>query len=125
MADPKPPTQHFEHKFPSLLAIVGAFALYLLIPETISLFPRWLVPVIGAIVLIPLVIVNPRRVSRETTWSRWVGIGFALALALVNQVYVVIIVMQLVNGKIDGPSILLTAFAVWITNVIAFALVYW
>ena len=125
MAEPKPPTVHYEHKLPVLVTILGAFALYLLLPEEISLFPRWVVPAVGAAVLIPLLIVNPRRVSRETTWSRWIGIGFALALALVNQAYVVIIVVQLVNGQIDGPSILLTAFAVWITNVIAFALVYW
>ena len=125
MAEPKQPTVHYEHKLPVLVTILGAFTLYLLLPEEISLFPRWVVPAVGAAVLIPLLIVNPRRVSRETTWSRWIGIGFALALALVNQAYVVIIVVQLVNGQIDGPSILLTAFAVWITNVIAFALVYW
>ena len=125
MSEPKQPTVHYEHKFPVLFTILGAFALYLLLPEEISLFPRWVVPAVGAVVLIPLVIMNPRRVSRETAWSRWVGIGFAVALALVNQVYVVIIVMQLVTGKVDGPSILLTAFAVWITNVIAFSLVYW
>jgi len=125
MAEPKQPTVHYEHKLPVLFTILGAFALYLLLPEEISLFPRWVVPAVGAAVLIPLMIVNPRRVSRETTWSRWIGIGFALALALVNQAYVVIVVAQLVNWQIDGPSILLTAFAVWITNVIAFALVYW
>ena len=79
----------------------------------------------GLLLLVPLVVVNPMRVNRETTWSRWIGIGFAVALTLVNQVYIVIIVIELVNGRIDGPSILLTAFAVWITNVIAFALVYW
>ncbi len=125
MAEPTAPTVHYEHKFPVLLAILGAFALYLLLPESISLFPRWVVPIAGVFVLLPLIIMNPRRVSRETTWSRWLGIGFALALAAVNQYYVVVIVMQLVNGLIDGPSILLTAFAVWITNVIAFSLVYW
>ncbi len=125
MAEPTAPTVHYEHKFPVLLAILGAFALYLLLPESISLFPRWVVPIAGVLVLLPLIIMNPRRVSRETTWSRWLGIGFALALAAVNQYYVVVIVMQLVNGLIDGPSILLTAFAVWITNVIAFSLVYW
>lgn len=125
MADPKAPAVHYEHKFPVLFTILGAFALYLLLPEEISLFPRWVVPAIGALVLVPLVIFNPRRVNRETTLTRWVGIGFAVALAAVNQVYVVIIVMQLVQGKVDGPSILLTAFAVWITNVIAFSLVYW
>ena len=125
MAEPTAPTVHYEHKFPVLLAILGAFALYLLLPESISLFPRWVVPIAGVFVLLPLIIMNPRRVSRETTWSRWLGIGFALALAAVKQYYVVVIVMQLVNGLIDGPSILLTAFAVWITNVIAFSLVYW
>lgn len=125
MAEPTAPTVHYEHKFPVLLAILGAFALYLLLPESISLFPRWVVPIAGVFVLLPLIIMNPRRVSRETTWSRWLGIGFALALAAVNQYYVVVIVTQLVNGLIDGPSILLTAFAVWITNVIAFSLVYW
>ena len=125
MAEPKQPTVHYEHKLPVTFTILAAFALYLLLPEEISLFPRWVVPAVGALVLIPLIIMNPRRVTRETAWSRWVGIGFALALALVNQVYVVIIVVQLVNGQIDGPSILLTAFAVWITNVIAYALVYW
>lgn len=125
MAQPTTPPVHYEHKLPATFAILGAFALYLLLPESISLFPRWVVPVVGAIVLLPLIIMNPRRVTRETTWSRWLGIGFALALAAVNQYYVVVIVVQLVNGEVDGPSILLTAFAVWITNVIAFALVYW
>jgi hypothetical protein len=119
------PTQHFEHRFPVLITILAAFGLYLLLPEEISLFPRWVVPVVGVIVLVPLILLNPRRISRETTVTRWIGIGFAVALTLVNQVYIVIIVMQLVNGKVDGPIILLTAFAVWITNVIAFSLVYW
>jgi len=119
------PTQHYEHKLPVIATILAAFALYLLLPEEISLFPRWVVPAVGALVLVPLVVMNPTRVTRETTWSRWVGVGFALALAGVNQVYVVIIVAQLVNGQVDGPIVLLTAFAVWITNVIAFALVYW
>ena len=120
-----PPAAHFEHKWPVLATILGAFALYLLLPESISFFPRWLVPAVGLVVLVPLTLVNPMRITRETAWSRWVGIGFAIALALVNQVYVIIIVTELVNGQADGPSILLAAFAVWITNVIAYALVFW
>ena len=120
-----PPAAHFEHKRPVLATILGAFALYLLLPESISFFPRWLVPAVGLVVLVPLTLVNPMRITRETAWSRWVGIGFAIALALVNQVYVIIIVTELVNGQADGPSILLAAFAVWITNVIAYALVFW
>jgi hypothetical protein len=125
MAASTPPAQHFEHRFPALFTTLGAFALYLLLPESIAFFPNWVVPALGVIVLALLWFVNPVRITRETRWSRWVGIGFSLSLTLINQVYVVIVVMALVNGNIDGTSILLTAFAVWITNVIAFALVYW
>ena len=119
------PAAHFERRLPVLVTTLGAFALYLLLPESISFFPRWLVPALGVVVLVPLILVNPRHISRETAWSRWLGIGFAGGLALINQAYIVVIVIRLVDGEVDGPSILLTAFAVWITNVIAFALVYW
>jgi uncharacterized membrane protein len=124
MAAPSTP-EHAEHRLPVLIFALGALALHLLLPEAITFIPSWIVPLVGVIVLVPLVLINPQRISTETRWSRWIGIGFALALAAVNQVYVVLVVLRLVDGKIDGPSILLTAFAVWITNVVAFALIYW
>lgn len=108
-----------------LVTTLAALALHLLLPDSITFFPQWVVPLIGVLVLTPLVLVNPRRLDSETKWSRWLGIGFSLALTAVNQVYIVLIVMELVGGRADGPSILLTAFAVWITNVVAFALIYW
>jgi uncharacterized membrane protein len=119
------PAEHAEHRFPVLFITLGILAVHLLLPGSITFFPSWVVPLVGVLVLVPLVLMNPKRITRESRWSRWVGIGFAIALAAVNQVYVVLIVVQLVDGAIDGPSILLTAFAVWVTNVIAFALVYW
>lgn len=114
-----------EHRWPVLLVTLAALSLHLLLPSSITLLPPWVVPAIAVVVLTPLVLVNPHRLSRETQWSRWLGIGFALALTAVNQVYVVQIVIDLVTDHADGPSILLTALAVWITNVVAFALVYW
>lgn len=114
-----------EHRWPVLIVSLAALSLHLLLPSTITLLPQWLIPAIGFVVLTPLVLINPRRLSRETRWSRWLGIGFALALSAVNQVYVVQIVAELINDSADGPIILLSALAVWITNVVAFALVYW
>lgn len=123
-ASPRAP-EHAEHRFPVLFMTLGSLALYLLLPDSITFFPPWVVPLAGIIVLAPLVLMNPRRITRESRWSRWVGIGFAIALTAVNQIYVVLVVVHLIDGSIAGPTILLTAFAVWITNVIAFALVYW
>ena len=114
-----------EHRWPVLLVTIAALSLHLLMPSTITLLPQWVVPVAGLIVVTPLVLINPRRLNRETRWSRWLGIGFALALTAINQVYVVQLVMELVNDSADGPMILVSALAVWITNVVAFALIYW
>jgi hypothetical protein len=114
-----------EHRWPVFAVTMGAFLLFLLQPDPLPWLPSWVIPALGLLVIAPLIWVNPTRLTRETAWSRWIGAGFALGLALVNQVYVVQIVMDLVDGAADGPDVLLEAGAVWLTNVVAFALVCW
>ncbi len=118
-------THRTEHRLPVLLVTIGALVIYLFLPNEVTFLPSWTIPAVGAVVLIPLVLANPRRLNRETKYTRWAGIGFAVGLAAVNQVYIILIVRELVSGVASGPAILLTAFGVWGTNVIAFALVYW
>lgn len=114
-----------ERRWPATLAVIVALALYAVFPASGQVIPPWVISIVGAIALIPQIIVNPRHLNRETSWSRWLSIGFALGLTLVNQVYVVQTVVTLVDGRANGASVLLTALQVWITNVIAFALLYW
>jgi uncharacterized membrane protein len=114
-----------EHRWPALVAIAVAVVVYALLPPSAEVIPRWVVPLGAALLLVPLLIVNPRQFTRETVWSRWLSIGFAFGLALVNQVEVVTIVFQLVEGSTEGSVALLTALQVWVTDVIAFGLIYW
>lgn len=125
MAATQSPRPHTEHRAPVLVITLLALGLYLLLPSSFTFLPPWLIPAIGVLVLVPLVLANPRRLNRETTWSRWAGMTFAIGLTLVNQVYIVLIVIELVDGQVKGTTVLLTAFEVWITNIVAFALVYW
>jgi uncharacterized membrane protein len=114
-----------EHRWPALIAIAVAVVVYALLPPNVEVIPRWIVPLAAALLLVPLLIINPSRFTRETAWSRWLSIGFAFGLALVNQVEVVMIVFQLLNGSSDASLALLTALQVWVTDVIAFGLIYW
>ena len=114
-----------EHRWAVGGAIVVALALYLFIPQRVQPLPVWIVPLVGALMLIPLVILNPVRLASERAWSRWISVALALILAVVNQVTIVLTVRELVSGDIKGPDVLLTAAQVWVTNVIAFALIYW
>ncbi|HEX7834527.1 MAG TPA: hypothetical protein VF479_03545, partial [Pseudolysinimonas sp.] len=114
-----------EHRWPALIAIALAVVVYALLPPQAEVIPRWIVPSAAALLLVPLLIVNPRRFLRETRWSRWLSIGFAFGLAIVNQVEVVTIVSELLHGSSDASVVLLTALQVWVTDVIAFGLIYW
>ena len=114
-----------EHRLPVLVITLGALVVYLFLPNEVTFLPSWVIPALGAMTLTPLVLANPRRLDRQTTLTRWVGIGFAIGLAAVNQVYIILIIRELVSGIANGPMILLTAFGVWGTNVVAFSLVYW
>jgi uncharacterized membrane protein len=104
---------------------VIALALYVFIPQRVQPLPYWLVPSVGVLLLIPLVILNPRRLVKERPWSRWLSISLAIILVVVNQITIVLTIRDLVSGEISGPAVLLTAGMVWATNVIAFSLVYW
>ncbi|MFD1713765.1 hypothetical protein ACFSBZ_04710 [Amnibacterium flavum] len=115
-----------ESRWPAALAIIVALTLYTTLPG--SFFPqlRYVVLAIGIVLLIPLVVLNPRRLNREQRWSRWLSIGQSLVLLLANQVALVQLVIQLVTvPNNDGHPLLLAALQVWVTNVIAFALIFW
>ncbi|CAN5579425.1 hypothetical protein BH10ACT7_BH10ACT7_09450 [soil metagenome] len=126
MAKTEPSAARAEHRWPAVLALLVALALYALLPS--QFFPplRYAVVAIGLLLLIPVVAVNPVRFQKQTKWSRVISIGQILLLLVANQVALVQLVIQLVGAdKSDGPALLLAALQVWITNVIVFALLYW
>lgn len=124
-AMPHSGTGRAEHRWPVVVTTLIAFVIYLVLPDKVQFLPSWLLPAIGVAAIIPLLIMNPHRLNRETTWSKWLSILFAIGLLAVNQVYVVRIVILLVDGRVEGPVVLLTVLAVWVTNAIAYAIVFW
>ena len=114
-----------EHRWPGVVALLCALALYAFLPNELVGALRFVIVGAGLALLVPLVVVNPRRLTRQTTWSRALSVGLALLLVLVNQVTLVLLVLKLVGGHHDAPGLLIAAVQVWVANVIGFALLYW
>jgi uncharacterized membrane protein len=116
-----------EHRWPAVLALLVALTLYALLPN--SILPaalRITVISIGVALLVPVLLLNPHRLTKQTRWSRVVSIGQALLLVLANQYALVHLIFQLVTaGTESGSSLLVATLQVWVTNVITFALIYW
>jgi uncharacterized membrane protein len=87
--------------------------------------PRLVLIGIAVLMFIPLLVLNPHRLTRETSWSRWLSISFALVLVVGNLIDMGSLIFDLVSGSTLGYRILLTALQVWAANIVAFAIVYW
>jgi hypothetical protein len=114
-----------ENRLPPAAAVVVAGALYALLPESLLFAPRLLIPALELVLLLALVVTNPRRLTRETRFSRGASLGLAALVALTNLVALALLVHDLVSPATPGGELLLAALQVWATGVIAFALLYW
>jgi len=114
-----------EHRWPAVFALVVALVLYGALPNDLVTVQRYVTVAIGILLLIPLIIINPHRLKKQTTWSRIASLTLAIIVVLSNQVTLVSLVLVLVHGGGDGPTLLQSALQVWVVNVIGFALLFW
>lgn len=115
-----------EARLPASLAVLVAIALYALLPDSLVVGPRLVIPALGVLLLVALVAVNPRRMTRETRLSRAVSLGLVGLIGLANTAALVMLLRALLASKVqDGRALLTAALQVWLTNVIVFGLAFW
>ena len=112
--------------WPGQLALAAIITLSLILPEKLTVGPRWLAPAVEAVGLIGLIAATPRR---NPQYSRRHRI-FSLALvALVSATYAVslwLLVHYLVKGgKAGGHPLISAGVVLWVDNVLLFAIWYW
>ncbi len=102
-----------------------AAASYALLPETLLVAPRFVIPACEVALLIALVLTNPRRMVRQTRWSRGTSAALASVVIVANLVALGILVSKLSSPHTGGGSLLVAGMQVWFTNVIGFGLLFW
>ena len=109
------------------LAIVAAIVLQVTLPSKLAMPPRWLLPALGTVLLEGLLVANPSRIDRRERPIRVASIVLTALLSIGNAVSAVRLVVELVDGTLGAtaPRLLLYGGAVWLINVVVFALWYW
>ncbi len=120
-----------EPRWPASLAVVGAIALYVVLPRRVisGLGPRWLVPTLEGVLMAALLLASPRRLSRESVRLR----AFAIALIAFVNLANVVSLGQLVHELLTtsgprapgGRPLIYASVPIWLTNVLVFGLWYW
>lgn len=114
-----------ENRLPPALAVVVAALAYGVLPETLLVGPRYAIPTIELLLLAALLMTNPRRMVRQTRWSRLASIALACVMIATNLVALGMLVTTLSSSSTDGMALLVGGMQVWVTNVIGFGLLFW
>ena len=116
-----------ESTWPVRGAMVAAIVLQIAIPDQYEIPPTWLLPTLGVLLAIGLSIAHPRRITRHTPQLRIVSIMLIAVISLANAGSAARLITALLNGtfKDSAARLLLTGGAIWLTNVIVFAMWYW
>jgi hypothetical protein len=105
--------------------VVVAIVLYALLPQTLLVGPRFLLPALEALLFLALVITNPLHLTKQTRLSRLLSLTLTGLVIVSNLVALGLLVRHLSGSSVKGGSLLVAALQVWATNVIAFALLFW
>jgi hypothetical protein len=112
------------------VAVATALAIALQLPvqgRVLLVRPFWVLPAVQALLLIGIVAANPHRINRESSLLRFAALALAALLSVANAWSAVLLVTDIARGK--GPTtagpLLVTGGAIWLTNIIIFALWYW
>ncbi|MGH3165988.1 MAG: hypothetical protein ACRDN0_08840 [Trebonia sp.] len=113
---------------PAICTAVG-IALQVAVPDRLSMVsPSWVLPAIEGALLLWLVAENPHHINQSSRRLRGISLTLAVLISFVNAWSVVRLVVVLVQGGASGnnpTTLLITGGAIWLTNIVAFALWYW
>ena len=118
-------SDYSEPRWPAAVAVLAALLLYLGLPQAFIIGPRWLLPVLEGVLLVPLLITDPDRTQRDTKGLRVASILLIALLTLATLVALVLLVHDILRPRHRRQQPRLFGHALWGTNVIIYGLWYW
>jgi len=117
--------RHGEPRWPASLALLGCVVLYVLLPSRLAVGPRWIVPVLVALPIVPLS-ARKHRHPNDSPWVRRLTIFTIAMISVANVVSVALLVQLMLSSHVhQGRGLIYSAVAVWLTNVTVFGLWFW
>ena len=98
---------------------------YALLPASVLVAPRLVIPALELLLLIAVLLANPRRMLRQTRWSRSGSVLLVGIVITTNLVALAMLVHSLATARTAGTVLLVAGMQVWLTNVTEFGLLFW
>lgn len=109
-----------ETRWPAAIAVIGLGGSSLALPEDMIPGPRWLVPILILVLLIPTILAHRRGRHRVD-----VVLGYAISVIVTLALIASLASLLRLVGSRSAPELLKSAAILWVTNILVFALWYW
>ena len=111
-----------EPRWPTIVALLAVGGLYLALPPSLTIGPRWLLLSIVGVLLVPTVFTYHRGHVHLNQIFGYLVNGVVTAAMVIS---LILLVMALPQHKETASALLRSAGALWVSNVLVFALWYW
>jgi len=118
----KPTPENPEPRWPAVVALLAVGCLRLILPEELSFGPKWLVLVVLVPLLIPTIMARRRG---NHTLNQVLGYLITSIVTLDMAWSLCLLIGTLPSHKETPQTLLVSAAALWITNILVFASWYW
>src|SRR5260370_2828149 len=116
------PVPKAEPRLPDIRALLAVGGIYTALPSFLAVGPLWLLPAVLVILLVPTVI---SRGTGHHELNRVLGYVVSAVITLALVVSLVLLIEALPTRAEAAPELLRSAAALWLTNILVFALWYW
>jgi len=111
-----------EPRWPAFVAMLAASGVYLALPKPLSVGPTWALPSITAVLLVPILALDYYRRYRMARFLTMIA-NTIITLAMIASLALLV---KGIPEHLQTPRALLrSASALWLTNILVFALWYW
>jgi uncharacterized membrane protein len=116
-----------EQRWPAAVAIAILIALEWLLPDRLSLGPRWLFPGLQVVIIGVIVAANPGRMRKSSPMLRTLSLLLIGVASLANVYSVVRLVLDIAGGHDTGSAgdLLMAGGGIYLINVLTFAVWFW
>jgi hypothetical protein len=120
--DSKTESRAPEPRWPALIAVLAAAGLSRALRSDLIVGPPWVLPSVLVLLSVPNVIFNRR--GRQQL-EQWLGFAVAALMTLGMITSLGLLVAGLPSKRQNAAELLASAVALWLTNILLFALWYW
>jgi hypothetical protein len=117
-----------EARWPMAGAVLAAMLLTILLPDSLRAGPSWVLPLAEGVLLVSVIAGDPGRIDRRSSLLRSLSIALVAILVFGALWSTGQLVDDLINGgdaTASASNLLEAGTIVWLSNNIAFALLYW